>query len=137
MFEGISMKTRKVLLYTGGIITALSAVLHLTFWAQNNWGEELTRLNPDSKGIILALWIGTIYVLLFAAAISFYIGRKKEIGTLDKIVCVNIAGFFVVRIIAGIPLMGFSIQELFIETLCAGVVFCYLFPLRTAAKRSA
>ena len=127
------MKTRKALLYIGGIITALSAVLHLTFWAQNNWGEELTRLSPESKGIILALWIGTVYILVFAAAISFYLGSKKEFGTLEKIVCGNIAGFFLVRIAVGVPLMGFSVQELIIELLCAGVVFCYLFPLRTAA----
>ncbi len=129
------MKTRKVLLYIGGIVAALGTVLHLTFWSQYNWGEELSWLNPESRGVILALWIGTIYMTLFAAGVSFYIGNKKEFGTLEKTLCAYIAGIFILRIILGVPLMGFSIGELMFDIVCFGVAVIYLLPLKLSAAQ--
>jgi hypothetical protein len=126
------MKTRKVLLYIGGVIMFLGAILHVTFWTQYNWGEELSWLNSESRGVILAIWIGTIYMSLFAAGISFYIGNKREFGRLEKILCGYMAGIFVLRALVGIPLMGFSTGEVMFDVLSLTVAFCYLFPLRTA-----
>jgi hypothetical protein len=126
------MKTRRVLLYIAGAVMFLAAVLHLTFWSQYHWGEELSWLNHESRGVILSLWIGTIYMSLFNAGISFYIGSRKTFGVLEKTICAYMAGVFVLRIAMGVPLMGYSAWEVAFEVVCALVALCYLLPLRTA-----
>ncbi len=125
------MKMRRVLLHIAGAVMFLAAVLHLTFWSQYHWGEELNWLNHESRGVILALWIGTIYMSLFNAGVSFYIGSRKTFGVLEKTMCAYMAGVFVLRITMGVPLLGYSGVEVAFEVVCALVAFCYLFPLRT------
>ena len=68
----------KVLLYIGGTLTLAFAVLHLSFWKLGNWAEELAKLTPVNSGIMQMLTVGSIYMLLFAAFMSFYLAYKKE-----------------------------------------------------------
>ena len=126
------MKMRRALLYVAGAVMFFGAVLHVTFWSEYDWGESLNLLGQQSRGVILALWIGTIYMSLFNAGISFYMGSRKAFGRLEKMLCAYMAGVFGLRIAMGVPLMGYSAWEVAFEVVCALVALCYLVPLKTA-----
>jgi hypothetical protein len=59
------VKTKRLLLYIGGVVMVLGAILHVTFWWQYHWGETLNVLTAENRGVVLAIWIGTIYMSLF------------------------------------------------------------------------
>jgi hypothetical protein len=120
----------KILLYTGGIFSLLFAGIHLLFWRLGNWQEELPRLSPDNSGIMQMLNVGSIYLLLFAAFISFYLAKKKEIVFTEKALIVFMAGFYLLRIAFGVPFFGFTVSEVVIWVLCLIPAACYLGALR-------
>jgi hypothetical protein len=121
----------KVLLYIGGIFTLAFAVLHLSFWKMGNWAEELAKLTPDNSGIMQMLTVGSIYMLLFAAFMSFYLAHKKEKFTfVEKAWVIFIAGYYLMRIAFALPFFGFSVSEVVIWIICLVVAACYLFALR-------
>jgi hypothetical protein len=108
----------------------LFAGIHLLFWRLGNWQEELPRLSPDNSGIMQMLNVGSIYLLLFAAFISFYLAKKKEIVFTEKALIVFMAGFYVLRIAFGVPFFGFTVSEVVIWVLCLIPAACYLGALR-------
>ena len=99
---------RRILLYVGGTISLLFAIFHLLFWQFCNWQEELPRLSPDNSGIMQMLNVASMYMMLFAAFISFYLAKKKEFVFTEKAIIVFIAGYYLVRIAFGVPFFGFS-----------------------------
>ena len=121
---------RKVLLYIGGSITLCFSVLHLSFWKLGNWQEELLKLSPDNKGIMQMLNIGSLYMLLFGAFVSFYLAKKEEYTFIEKTLIIFIAGYYILRIVFGFPFFGFSLEEIVIWIVCFAVAACYLFALR-------
>ena len=121
---------RKALLYIGGTITLCFALFHLYFWKLFNWQEELVKLSPENQGIMQMLNVVSVYTVLFAAFISFYLARVKVFLFLEKAVIIFIAGYYLLRIAFGIPLFGFSIQELIVWIFCFIMACCYLLALR-------
>lgn len=121
---------KKVLLYTGGIFTLLFSLLHLSFWKMGNWAVELKKIGPDNAGIVQALNIGSLYILLYSAVITFIIARKGSFEKTDKLFLSLIAGYYIVRIIMGFPLFGISAEEIIIQVICLLVACCYLIPLK-------
>jgi hypothetical protein len=121
---------RKALLYIGGTITLCFALFHLSFWKLFNWQEELVKLSPENQGIMQMLNVVSVYTVLFAAFISFYLARVKVFLFLEKAVIIFIAGYYLLRIAFGIPLFGFSIQELIVWIFCFIMACCYLLALR-------
>jgi hypothetical protein len=121
---------RKALLYIGGTITLCFALFHLYFWKLFNWQDELIKLSPENSGIMQMLNIASIYMVLFAAFISFYLAGVKVFLFLEKAVIIFIAGYYLLRIAFGIPFFGYSIQELVIWIFCFIVACCYLLALR-------
>ena len=125
---------RKKLLYTAGFITICFAMLHLSFWSMLNWELELATLNSDNRGILQMLNVGSIYMLLFFALISFHLAPKKELSFTEKASIVFIAGYYVLRIAFGIPFFTMSVEELVIWIFCLVVAACYLFSLKQQKK---
>ena len=121
---------RKILLYIGGSITLCFSFLHLSFWKIGNWQEELLKISPDNKGILQMLNVVSIYTLLFAAFVSFYLAKKSEFTFIEKILIIFISGYYLLRVAFGIPFFGFSIEEAVIWIACFIVAFCFLFALR-------
>lgn len=121
---------RKILLYVGGVFSLLFAVLHLLFWWLGNWQEELPRLSPDNSGIMQMLNVVSIYLLLFAVFMSFYLAKKMEFVFADKAIIVFIAGFYMLRIIFGMPFFGFTVTETVVWVFCLIPAACYLTVLR-------
>ena len=121
---------RKILLYVGGVFSLLFAIMHLLFWNLGNWQEELTKLSPDNSGIMQMLNVASIYLLLFAAFISFYLAKKKEFVFTEKAVIVFIAGYYLLRIAFGVPFFGFAVSEVVIWVFCLIPAACYLAALR-------
>ena len=103
---------RRILLYVGGGITLCFCFLHLSFWKIGNWQEELLKVGPDNKGIVQMLNVVSIYTLLFAAFVSFYIAKKSKFSFIEKILILFIAGYYLLRVAFGIPFFGFSIEEI-------------------------
>ena len=121
---------RKALLYFSGIITLCFAMFHLYFWKLFNWQADLTKLSPPNSGIIQMLNVVSVYTLLFAAIISFYLARVKAFLLLEKAMIIFIAGYYLLRIIFGFPFFGYSVQELVIWIFCFIMACCYLMALR-------
>lgn len=121
---------RKILLYVGGTFSLFFAVLHFLFWRLGNWQEELAKLSPDNSGIMQMLNVGSIYLLLFAAFMSFYLAKKKEFVFTEKAVIVFVAGFYLLRIAFGVPFFGFTLSEVVIWIFCLVQAVCYLAALR-------
>jgi hypothetical protein len=121
---------RKILLYVGGTVSLFFAVFHLLFWQLGNWPEELPRLSPGNSGIMQMLNVASMYMMLFAAFISFYLARKKTFVFTEQAVIVFIAGYYLLRIAFGGPFFGVSVQEVAIWIFCLIPATCYLAALR-------
>jgi hypothetical protein len=121
---------KKILLYVGGAISLLFAIFHLLFWQFCNWQEELPRLSPDNSGIMQMLNVASMYMMLFAAFISFYLAKKEAFGFTEKAVIVFIAGYYLLRIAFGLPFFGLSVDEVVIWVFCLIPAACYLVALR-------
>ncbi|MBN2011883.1 hypothetical protein JW960_21320 [candidate division KSB1 bacterium] len=121
---------RKMLLYAGGILTFCFALLHASFWKLGNWNAELLRISADNKGIVEMLNIASIYMLLFAVFVSFYLAKKTVFTFTEKALILFIAGYYLLRIAFGVPLFGVCGQEIVIWIACLAVASCYLFALR-------
>jgi len=120
---------KKTLLIIGGTITLLFALLHLSFWEMGNWAEELAKLSPDNGGILQMLTVGSIYMLVFAAGMTFSLVGKKEFSTSEKALLLFIAGYYLMRIVFAPAFFGYSSQELVIWIICLLTAACYLVPV--------
>jgi hypothetical protein len=120
---------RKILLYIGGSLTLCFSLLHLSFWKIGNWKEELLKVSPDNKSIVQMLNVVSIYTLLFAAFVTFYLARKSKFSFIEKALIIFIVGYYLLRIAFGIPFFGFSLEELAIWIVCFATACCYLFAL--------
>jgi hypothetical protein len=120
----------KVLLYIGGTLTSCFAILHVSFWKLGNWTEELAKLTSDNSGIVQMLNTGSIYMLLFAAFMSFYLAPKEKFPFVEKALIIFIAGYYLLRIAFAVPFFGFSVVEVVIWMICFITAACYLFALR-------
>jgi len=120
---------RKILLYIGGTFTFSFAVLHASFWELGNWQVELLKLTADNSGIVQVLTIGSIYMLLFAAFITFYLAKKRKLEFVEKAFLIFTAGYYILRVLFGYPFFGFSMAELTIWIVCLIVAACYLFSI--------
>ena len=49
------MKKNLILTRLGGVINLLTAVLHLTFWEEFDWNQELSELNIVNRNIMQML----------------------------------------------------------------------------------
>ena len=123
-------KLRKILLYTGGSISFVYVIIHVSFWKLFNWNEELARLSTMNKGLMLTLDAGITYFFVFATFISIYLARLKEFKFLEKAVIFFIAGMYLLRIACGFFFFEFTMLELacWISSLFA--ISCYFLALR-------
>jgi len=76
----------------------------------------------------------SIYTLLFAEFVSFYLAKKEEFVFIEKALIIFIAGYYLLRVAFGVHIFGFSIQEVVIWIVCFAVASCYLFTLRYKKK---
>lgn len=120
---------KKILLYIGGTFTLLFAVLHASFWKLGNWQVELSKLTADNSAIVQVLTMGSIYMLVFAALMTFYLARKQKFEFVEKAFLMFVAGYYTMRVIFGYPFFGFSMEELIIWIVCLLVAACYLFAI--------
>lgn len=121
---------RRKLLYIAGSMTLCFSFLHLSFWAIFNWQEELLKISTINQGILQMLNIASIYRMLFIAFISFYLAKKADFSFIDRTLVIFFSGFYLLRVVFGIPLFGFSIQEIVIKFYCLVAASCYLLALR-------
>ncbi len=121
---------RNKLLYIGGSLTLLFALLHLSFWQLCNWSEELVKLNPGNQGIMQMLNVGSIFMLLYCAVMTFYITRLEKFDFAAQSILVLTSGYFLLRIIFGVPFFGCSIEEIIIWIVCLLVALMYLIALQ-------
>jgi hypothetical protein len=116
----------KIILYTCGIINFILAIFHMFFWKLLNWSEELPRLSNVNQGILQIANIILIFIILYFAIMSFIMARHEKIEMYSKSIIICICGFYSIRLITGYIFFNFSLEELFISTICILIIAGYL-----------
>lgn len=103
------MKTKKVLITTGGVLFLLFGTLHLYFWKLFDWNHTLKKLSQVNRNVMQLLNIGLI-VLLFSLGLILLIFRKALMTTnLGRAIFFASSVFFFVRFHIDFVLPGGSI----------------------------
>jgi hypothetical protein len=123
----------KVLLYIASAIAVLFVALHSAMYWLLDWGSELSKLSTLNSGVMQIFNIVTIYSFISFAVVTIYIARQKLVSPLAKMAVVFIAGFYVLRIIAGIILLGVTFREAVVWGMCTSAVICYFLALKNTA----
>jgi hypothetical protein len=126
---------RKAILYIGGSANLLLAVFHVFFWRIFNWQDELAGLSRETAGILQIGNICVIYFLLFFSASSFILSRHEKTDVFARSIILCIAGFYAIRIVAGLLFFGLSSEEMAIWALCLLLVAGYGSLLFVRAKK--
>ena len=117
---------KKFILYAGSVINLILALFHMTFWKMLNWAEELPKLSRDNQGVLQTANIILIFVILYFSVMSFIMARRGKTGFYGKSIIVLVAVFYLIRVIAGYPLFGFSAGELGIWIVCLVIAAGYV-----------
>jgi hypothetical protein len=122
-----------ILLITGGVMNLLLAVFHMFFWSIFNWKDELIKVSRDTAGILQIANLILIFIILYFSVMTYFI-IKKEISDFHAVSFFSLlAGFYLIRIVSGYPLFGFSAIEVFVSVYCITVIACYI-PVLPAKK---
>lgn len=116
---------RKAILFSGGFVNLILAAFHVTFWDLLNWQQELPKLSIDNQAIMQTANIVAIFTLLYFSIMSFIIIKYEKLDIFAKSIILFIIGFYAIRLIAGYPLFGFSLEELLIWIVCALLIAAY------------
>lgn len=125
---------KRILLLLAALLSLMVSILHLSFWKIGNWSVELKRLSDVNQGIVPVLNIASIFFLIFSAYITYTIAKKENLEKTDKLFLVLLAGYYITRIICGVPFFGFSIEELIVEAFALLAAGCYLIPIKLNKK---
>jgi hypothetical protein len=118
-------KTGKSLLFFGGFVNLLTAAFHTLFWSVLNWKEELQSVSNDTRAILQSENIIVVSLLIYFAVISFILSKYKKTDIFARSVLLCIIGFYSIRLIAGYPLFGFSMEEVVIWIICVLLIAVY------------
>ncbi len=124
----------KILLICAGSMGILFSIVHMLFWKMLNWNRELMALGPENRTVMELLNIAVIYFLLASAGVTFFMARRDVYGSIEKVMMVFFAGFYVVRIFSGMVVVGFFPEEFMIWVLCLVPIFCYIVPLKKSGS---
>lgn len=117
---------KRTLLITGGLLNLLLAVFHMLFWSIFNWKDELLKVSRDTAGILQIANLILIFIILYFVVMTYFI-IKKEISDFHAVSFFSLlTGFYLIRIITGYPLFGFSAIEVFVSVYCLTVIACYI-----------
>jgi hypothetical protein len=125
---------RNALLLTGGIINILIAALHIAFWPLLNWHNELQSISRDTAAILQVENIIIIFMVSYFSIMSFVLLKNKKPDIFARSIVLCIIGFYAIRLIAGYPLFGFSIEEMVIWIICIVLITAYTSILLIKAK---
>lgn len=120
----------RTLLYVGGGLNVLAAILHVAFWRILRWKKELATLSPENRMVMQLLNIAVICAMLLFAWVSFF-HAPELLGTgLGRAVTAGIGGLYLVRSIAG---LGFgehrTREDLVIQLFLLLIIGSYAVPL--------
>ena len=116
---------RNVLLLSSGIINILVAALHIAFWPLLNWSNELQSLSKGTAAILQVENIMIIFMVSYFSIMSFVLLKDKKPDIFARSIVLCIIGFYAIRLIAGYPLFGFSIEEMVIWIICILLIAAY------------
>lgn len=122
----------RILLYIGGGLNVAGLLFHLMFWRIFHWNEELGRLSIVNGKIMQLLNISAICVFGMFAWLSFVHTNELLKKGMGASLLGWIAGFFVVRLVAGIAL-GERAPLLFLVLVLYAA--CYAVPFMRVLSR--
>lgn len=115
----------KVLLYFGGIVNLLTATLHVAFWSLFNWQDELLKVSRNTSAILQVENIIIVFITLYFSLMTFILLRHRKFDIFARSIVLLIIGFYAIRLIAGYPFFGFSVEELIIWIICVLLIATY------------
>jgi hypothetical protein len=124
----------RFLMILAGLDQLASVVLHLSFWRMFNWPLELTRLNPMSQGTVQVLNIVLIYIICWAAGVSFYFAWKLPQGKVAALTLLFIGSIPVMRAATELPCYGWTANGPKILASCLLSAACYFVALHYALR---
>ncbi len=117
---------RKKILYAGGVLNILLAILHMCFWKMLNWSDELPKLSRDNQAVLQVANIILIFIIIYFAVMSFILARSSMFDIYARSIVVCICGFYFIRLVTGYPFFGFNYVESGIWIFCITMIIGYL-----------
>jgi hypothetical protein len=115
----------RFLMILGGLDQLASVALHISFWKLFNWPVELARLSPLSRGTVQVLDIVLIYIICWAAGVTFYFAWVRPRGNVAALTLLFIGSVPVLRAAAEVPLYGWTANSPAIIVSCLLSAACY------------
>lgn len=119
------MKT-KLLLQIGGVINLLFVAFHFSFWKLFHWEQSLATLSQNDRAVMQVLNIHTAYALGMFALVSLVFANELSITKLGRILCLSIAGFWILRAVNQIVFWGWA--SWILGLVCLAIAVLYLIP---------
>ena len=120
------MKAQR-LVQIGGVINLLFVVFHLSFWELFDWQHSLASLSSDNRAIMQVFNIHTAFVLAVFAILSCMFSSEMSTTRLGKLICMGIAGFWILRAVNQAVFWGLSfVGSWLIIVVCLMVAALYI-----------
>lgn len=129
------MRTNKVLIITGGVLSVLFTIFHLMFYKLFHWETNLQCLTHSDRAIMLTFNAIGILFLFYASIMSFIFRHRLAATGAGKSILLFFASFFVLRIITEFVCFGYrGIPSMIIILVCLIPVVCYTIPVFRSNK---